>query len=89
MGRGPDQGRRQLAAPPAAHGARVLDGRDERHGHDGAYAATFKHLQKLNLEDNFFAEADIALLKKVLANAEFGEQKDDEDPEFLYTSIAE
>ncbi|MFZ5439347.1 MAG: WGR domain-containing protein [Myxococcota bacterium] len=53
------------------------------------YAEKFKRLQKLNLEDNYFSEADVAELKSLLPNAEFGEQKDDEDPEYRYTSIGE
>jgi hypothetical protein len=56
-----------------------------------ANAAKFKHLKQLLLADNYFSEADQALVKKSLPNAEFGEQKDDEDedPEYRYTTIGE
>ncbi len=54
-----------------------------------ANAAKFKHLKKLVLSDNYFSASDVGLLKKALPNAEVGEQKDDEDPEYRYTSIAE
>lgn len=56
-----------------------------------ANAAKFKHLEQLLLADNYFSEADQALVKKSLPNAEFGEQKEDEDedPEYRYTTIGE
>lgn len=54
-----------------------------------AGAAKLKHLKKLILDDNYFSESDVAALKKALPNAQVGEQKDDEDPEYRYTSIAE
>lgn len=54
-----------------------------------ANAAKFKHLKKFNLEENYFSEADVAAIKKALPNAELGEQKDDEDPEYRYASITE
>jgi uncharacterized protein (TIGR02996 family) len=53
------------------------------------HAAKFKHLKELNLADNYFSEADQARVKQVLPNAAFGEQKDDEDPEYRYTTVAE
>lgn len=52
-------------------------------------AAKFKHLKKLILDDNYFSDDDVKRLKKALPNAQIGEQKDDEDPEYRYTSIAE
>lgn len=54
-----------------------------------ANAAKFKHLKELILDDNYFSETDVAALKKVLPNAQIGDQKDDEDPEYRYTTIAE
>lgn len=54
-----------------------------------ANAAKFKHLKELNLEDNYLSDEDGKRLKKALPNARVGEQKDDEDPEYRYTSIAE
>jgi uncharacterized protein (TIGR02996 family) len=55
-----------------------------------ANAAKFKHLQQVLLEDNYFSESDQALVKKSLPNAEFGEQKEDEDdPEYRYTTVGE
>ncbi|MEW5742560.1 MAG: WGR domain-containing protein [Myxococcota bacterium] len=52
-------------------------------------ASKFKHLEKLILDDNYFSEADVAALKAALPNAQVGKQKDDEDPEYRYTTIAE
>jgi len=54
-----------------------------------AGAAKLKHLKQLILNENFFSDADVAALKKALPNASLVEQKDDEDPEYRYTSIAE
>lgn len=54
-----------------------------------AHAEKFKHLKELILTDNYFSEADQARLKKLLPNAVIGEQKDDDDPEYRYTTIAE
>jgi len=54
-----------------------------------AGAAKLKHLKQLILDENFFSDADVAALKKALPNASLVEQKDDEDPEYRYTSIAE
>ncbi|MCC6333707.1 MAG: WGR domain-containing protein [Myxococcales bacterium] len=54
-----------------------------------AHAEKFKHLKELILTDNYFSEADQTRLKKLLPNAVFGEQKDDDDPEYRYTTIAE
>lgn len=53
------------------------------------YAPAFKHLNELNLEDNYFSEDDQQALKKELPNAVFGTQKDDEDPEYRYTTVGE
>ena len=53
------------------------------------HAAKFKHLKKLVLAENYFPKADMAALKKLLPNAEFGKQKEQDDPEYRYTSIAE
>lgn len=52
------------------------------------HAAKFKRLTTLNLEDNFFSDADQAALKKLLPNAEFGKQKNSED-DYRYTTIGE
>ncbi|MBL8915275.1 MAG: WGR domain-containing protein [Archangium sp.] len=54
-----------------------------------ANAAKFKHLERLVLVDNYLSDEDGKKLKKLLPNAEVGDQKDDEDPEYRYTSIAE
>jgi uncharacterized protein (TIGR02996 family) len=54
-----------------------------------AHAASFKHLQELVLDDNYFSEPDQARVKQALPMASFGEQKDDDDPEYRYTTIAE
>lgn len=53
------------------------------------HSAKLEHLKELNLADNYFSEADQARVKKVLPNAVFGAQKDDEDPEYRYTTVAE
>jgi predicted DNA-binding WGR domain protein len=53
------------------------------------FADKFKHLDELILDDNYFSEEDQATLKAALPNARFGEQKDDEDPEYRYTTIGE
>ncbi len=54
-----------------------------------ANAARFQHLRELILVDNYFSEEDQAKLKQALPNAQFGEQKDDEDPEYRYTTVGE
>ena len=54
-----------------------------------ANASKFKHLKKLILDDNYFSEDHVKALKKAFPNAQVGEQKDDEDPEYRYTTIAE
>jgi predicted DNA-binding WGR domain protein len=53
------------------------------------FADKFKHVDELILDDNYFSEEDQATLKAALPNARFGEQKDDEDPEYRYTTIGE
>lgn len=57
------------------------------------HAARFKHLELLNLDDNFLREEDIAAVKQALPNAEFGEQRelegDLEDRYSRYTSVGE
>jgi hypothetical protein len=53
------------------------------------HADKFTHLKELILDDNYFSEDDQAKLKEALPNARFGEQKDDEDPEYRYTTIGE
>jgi uncharacterized protein (TIGR02996 family) len=52
-------------------------------------AGKLKHLKKLILDDNYFSDDAVKRLKKALPNAQIGEQKDDEEPEYRYTSIAE
>ncbi len=53
------------------------------------HAAKFKHLEALDLTDNYFSEDDVKSLEKALPNADLGEQKDDEDPEYRYTTVGE
>jgi uncharacterized protein (TIGR02996 family) len=53
------------------------------------FADKFKHLDELILDDNYFTEDDQVKLKEALPNARFGTQKDDEDPEYRYTTIGE
>jgi len=54
-----------------------------------AHAESFRHLRELVLDDNYFSEEDQAKLKRALPNARFGEQKDDDDPEYRYTTVGE
>lgn len=53
------------------------------------HAAKFKHLEGFILDDNYFSDEDVKALKKAFPKASVGEQKDDEDPEYRYTTIAE
>lgn len=54
-----------------------------------ANKARFAHLKELNLSDNFFSIEDVSKMEGELKNAVFGEQKDDEDPEYRYPTVAE
>jgi uncharacterized protein (TIGR02996 family) len=49
----------------------------------------FKHLTRLELDDNHFSVPDQAAIKAVLPMAEFGTQKEDVGPEFRYASVGE
>ncbi len=57
------------------------------------HAEKFEHLKKLILDDNYFDDAQIAAIQKVLKNAQLGEQKELDEPDaeepYRYTSIAE
>ena len=55
------------------------------------HAKHFAHLQKLDLDDNFFSAEDIAAIAKVLPKAEFGNQResDGDDGEYRYPSVTE
>jgi hypothetical protein len=56
-------------------------------------AEKFEHLKKLILDDNYFDDEQLAAIKKVLKNAQLGEQKELDEPDaeepYRYTSIAE
>ncbi len=54
-----------------------------------ASADKFKHLRELILIDNYFSEEDQARVKQALPNAQLGDQKDDEDPEYRYPTLGE
>ncbi len=57
------------------------------------HAEKFEHLKKLILDDNYFDDAQLTAIKKVLKNAQLGEQKELDEPDaeepYRYTSIAE
>jgi uncharacterized protein (TIGR02996 family) len=57
------------------------------------HAEKFEHLKKLILDDNYFDDEQLAAIKKVLKNAQLGEQKELDEPDaeepYRYTSIAE
>ncbi|MDP1916579.1 MAG: WGR domain-containing protein [Myxococcales bacterium] len=57
------------------------------------HAEKFEHLKQLILDDNYFDDEQLAAIKKVLKNAQLGEQKELDEPDaeepYRYTSIAE
>ncbi|MFO0600617.1 MAG: WGR domain-containing protein [Myxococcaceae bacterium] len=53
------------------------------------HAGKFKHLKRLVLDDNYFSDDDVKSLKKALPNADLGEQKEEDDPGYRYTTVGE
>lgn len=54
-----------------------------------SYADRFKHLERLDLSDNYFTEEDQIAIKSVLPMAEFGEQKPFAGEGNRYISVSE
>ncbi len=53
------------------------------------HAARFQHLQAVVLDDNFFSDGDKERLTAALPNARIGVQKETDDPEWRYATVAE
>lgn len=53
------------------------------------HAERFKHLKELELNDNYFSEAEQRSILEVLPMAKFGTQKTEDEPGARYTSVGE